>query len=167
MTKYWNKHLPTGFSQRNAPLPLHQPKILGRDDAANDFEDINWKALLAGGNNPPTLRFDRSEEDFLRRAQDDITLERFWDIDSFFFGISSLGFHRHAFHLALRPPFLRRITQNPRITLHGLQIHKTMQLRLGYGAGDHGFGASTHIFFPHLPVGASDTFHLSDQHQRC
>ncbi len=166
MTGYLNEHLPPALRSLTRPRPLYQRRVLKRDETANDFEEINWQALLAGGDEPPTLDFEKSDRRFLEAGYDDFEYRRLWDIDSFFFGISSLGVHRDGFELALRPPFLRRITQNPRVTIHGLPLHQTKQLRLGYGVADAGWDASTHVFFPHLAVKEDGSTHLSDEEQQ-
>ena len=131
MAEHWNQHLPAQFLPHHiTPRSLHYPKILERDEAANDFETINWNALLAGGGNLASLDFGKSKDRFLHQTHDPkLSFERSWDIDSIILGISSLAIHRQGFHLALRPPYLRRITQKPRVIIHGLRPHKTKQLR--------------------------------------
>ena len=98
---------------------------------------------------------------------EDLIIRRHWDIDSIFFGMSSLAVHRRGFYFALRPPFLRRITQNARVTIHNLPLHKTKQLRIGYGVGDAGLQASTYVMFPHLRIPVRGETHLTTAEQTC
>ena len=68
-----------------------------------------------------------------------------------------------AFDSHFAPPFLGRITQNQRVTIHGIKLHKTKHLRLGQGIADGGMNAHTYVFFPNLAVsGTTGITHLTD-----
>ncbi|KAL8801117.1 MAG: hypothetical protein Q9182_004669 [Xanthomendoza sp. 2 TL-2023] len=159
---------PPGDEMRLAPtpLPLGEPGALPRDGRWNDFQAIPWSALLTGGEQPDNLDFAKSEERFLQHHPElrNLQLERTWDIDSCLGQLRTLAAHKHAFQLAYCPPYTRRITQNQRVTFEGHAAHRCKQMRLGFSAGDGGYGSSTHILFPNMPV--YDETHVSDEHQR-
>ena len=75
MTNYWNRLLPPELlPSPHRPLPLFQPEMLRRDAAANDYEAIDWKALLSGGDHPPTLDYGKSEDYCRYQAQQEIVV---------------------------------------------------------------------------------------------
>lgn len=115
ITRFWQRRVspfaPSGIT--NYPLDL--PEIASRNKDPNDHGHIPWQTLLAGGEeNPPKLSFLKSENRF---KDAEIQIGRRWDIDSFIARATTLAAHRGGFNLAYRPPYLRRITQNPKIQI--------------------------------------------------
>ncbi len=100
------------------------------------------------------------------RAVEALEIERTWDVDSFIALATSLAIHRHGFRLAYRPPYLRRITQNPYVRFRGKTLHKVKNLRLGQGVASGGYHYDCHIFFPNMPLRVVNGTHLTDQEQR-
>ncbi|KAJ9653124.1 hypothetical protein H2201_009176, partial [Coniosporium apollinis] len=143
----------TGFWQRQ----------VSPNNDGNDFRNVPWRPLLAGGEgDPPKLGICRSESRFQGTGRD---IDRRWDVDSFVARITTLAVHRGGFDLAYRPPYSRRITQNQRIRINGHPVHKLKQLRLGVGLAAYGFRYECHVFFPHMAVKAKGETHLSDKEQ--
>ncbi|KAJ9655921.1 hypothetical protein H2201_008702 [Coniosporium apollinis] len=164
IARFWRDQIspfaPSGIT--NYPLDL--PTIASRNEDPNDHRHIPWKPLLAGGDeNPPKLSFQKSESRF---KTPDIQISRRWDIDSFIAGTPTLAVHRGGFNLAFRPPYLQRITQNPRIRIQGHETQKLKQLRLGQGLAAGGFGYECHVLFPHMVVKKRGETHLSNRAQR-
>lgn len=151
--------------------PICDDKILARD-SAHDL--LPWQKLLgpnkgdAGISRRLSLRYSELKllVDKPRTVREQYIITRTWDVDSFIARTTTLAAHKGGFSLAYKPPFLRRITQNPRILILGHQIQKLKQLRFGYGLYAGGFGYNTHIFFPKMTVGKSSETHLTDRQQQ-
>ena len=113
----------------------------------------------------PVLSFPKTEQAYRTELEaNGFQIRRVWDVDSFLSRITTLAVHKGGINLAYRPPYLHRITQNPRVLFAGKKIHKLKQLRIGTGIRSAGFGFSCSIFFPEMPV-TQDT-HLSTEEQR-
>ena len=140
---HWNARLP--WEVIDGPRPLHQAKILPRDNTSNDYESIPWETLLAGNGDPPAIDLAKSEAQFLQRASlPDLTVRRSWDVGSFIARVTSLAVHNRGFRLSYRPSFLQRITQNPRVRIADIEPHKVKHLRLGQGVAEGGYRYSTY-----------------------
>lgn len=166
MTAFWHRQLP--FSFRNPiPAPLHNSKPLQRDNRHDDFTSVQWKTLLAEGDDTsPSLSLRSSEERFLASCGPaEPRIMRTWDVDSFLARATTLAVHKGGFHLAYRPPFLRRITQNQRVLFNGYAIHKLKQLRLGHGVMSGGSNYNCHLILPHMSLGHDESTHLSSATQ--
>ena len=161
ITQFWQRRVLPFAPRGITNYPLDLPEIASRNKDPNDYRHIPWQSLLAGGDeNPPKLSFLKSENRF---KGPEIQIRRRWDIDSFIARVTTLAAHRGGFNLAYRPPFLRRITQNPRIRIQGYKVHKLKQLRLGEGLAAGGFGYECHVFFPHMAVKDGGETHLLDR----
>lgn len=106
------------------------------------------------------------EDDLPESQNGAFSCRRVYDVDSFIARITSLSAHLGGFRLAYRPPFLRRITQNQRVRIDGLEIHKLKQLRLGQGSAAGGYGYDCHVIFPQLPISSTGETHLTDREQK-
>jgi hypothetical protein len=163
MTGFWQRQVSPFAPPGITNFPLDMPNTCSRNDGSNDFRNVPWQSLLAGGEgDPPKLSIRQSESRF---QGTDRGIERRWDVDSFIARITTLDVHRGGLDLAYRPPFPRRITQNQRIRINGYPVHKLKQLRLGAGLAAAGFGYECHVFFPNMEVKARGETHLSDKAQ--
>ena len=127
-----------------------------------------WKRILGGIEHNSQIRLDfaGSERSFAPLCrQNGLSIDRTWDVDSFFARVHTLAVHRDGFRFAYRPPFLRRITQNPRVLFNNHRIHKLKQLRIGSGLASGGSSYECHAFFPNMPVPGSSETHLTDDEQ--
>ena len=168
MARYWQNLLrPFHRLPHSRQWPLDSPSMLSRteDPTRNAYTGVPWQLLLAGADDyQPVLDFAASEAEFLHApASQGLTITRSWDVDSFMFRIPTLNTHRHGFRLAYKPPFLRRVTQNPKVAFKDHAIDQLKQLRIGRGVAAAGFGYDTHVFFPNCPV--RETTHLTDSEQ--
>ncbi|MCJ1396608.1 hypothetical protein MMC18_009499 [Xylographa bjoerkii] len=130
---------------------------LGRNDVDECHNTIAWKAILAGAHEtqkvPPKLDFARSHNECLADPQlRDLTIRRVWDVDSIICLATTIAVHKGGFNLAYRPPFLRRITQNPNVLFNSVAIHKQKNLRVGLGLYSGGFDYQCHAIFPKMEV---------------
>ena len=141
--------------------------MLPHDNTCNDYCTVNWKGLLRGNKNPPQLSFAKSESRFLSSdATSDISIQRYWDINSFFTRVTTLAAHKHGFWLSYLPFFLHCIQQPSHITINGVVLHKVKHLHLGNGMAEAGYNMATYILFPHLPIdGPEGTTHLNHEQQ--
>ena len=166
MTAYWNSHLSSGpnpITINCHPRPLHQDRLLARDDTSHDYRSVNWKSFLAGGDEPPTLDFSRSEASFRSKSRpEDIKIQSYWEIDSMFARVNTLAVHFHGLTVNYRSSFLRSITQNPRITIGGIKPHKVKHMIFGQGIGEVGNSIFTCILFPELPINGKQSAHLTE-----
>lgn len=164
----WNRHLISHWPCGDAREPhierrLTDPRPLPRDGRYGDYQRIAWRALLSGGaEGPPSL--DLGASCIPRTLQP--TIRRDWDVDSVIAVITSLGAHRGGFDFAYRPPYLRRVTQNPYVRkFHGRTLHRIKNMRIGSGMAAGGYHYECHVFFPHMPVVTEDGTHPTDAQQ--
>jgi hypothetical protein len=144
-------------------FPLDDTDFSFRKCRPNDFHAVQWKNLLAGGENKPLqLSFQRSED---QCGELNYTINRQWDIDSFISYAPSLAVHKGGFSLSYKPPYQRNITQNQRILIKGMKVHKLKHLRLGSGLAAGGYGYQCHVFFPYMALARDGETYLSDAAQ--
>jgi hypothetical protein len=149
--------------RRLLPHPLQSQSLLSCDENSSRFP---WRLLLAGGDDPPRLSLVKAEQECLGLpGVTGLKIQRSCDVDSFLARITTLAAHRGGFNLAYYPPFLRRITQNQYIKIHGYKVHKMKNLRLGTGAFSQGLNYDCHVVFPHMPVPSKAETHLTDIQQ--
>lgn len=169
LTEHWNEQLPFPLTNDGFPFPLARLDTLPRSNEHGDFATQNWKKLFSDEHvSKPmsALSFQKSENKFLNdHGRDRFSIERRWDVDSWMARVDSLAVHKGGFSLSFVPPFLRRITQNPRVKFNGKWIQKLKQLRLGSGLLAGGFGYDCHVFFPRLPVSPGGETHLTHLEQ--
>ncbi|KAF1980632.1 hypothetical protein K402DRAFT_17639, partial [Aulographum hederae CBS 113979] len=151
------------------PFPLGLPTLINRSEDEDDFRGLNWKSLLtdnsADGRSLGGLSIWKSEEELIKRIDGPVEIRREWDIDSDIFRATTLAVFRGGFNFAYRPHFLRRITQNQRVKIGGVNIHKCKQLMIGTGAFAGGQGYYCHVVFPHMDIASQGETHLSDAAQ--
>lgn len=167
LVEYWNKLNPLG-NHDSLPKPLGMPQRMFRQESRDNYRDVRWQQLMSGDpSSQLNLSLKQSELDLMNAPNhQDMEILRTWDVDSFLARATNLAVHRGGFNLAYRPPYLCRITQNPRVTFNnGLNVHKTKQLRIGRGLAAGGFGYECHVIFPNMTLGQTENTHLDDAQQ--
>ena len=166
LTQQWRAALqPIHQLTPRQDFPLDLPDLLDRSDTNVEDGNIPWESLLAADlEDGPILSLQRTEDQFRARLDaESVRIDRVWDVDSFFGRVTSLAAFKGGFRLGYQPPFLRRITQNPRVLFAGHKIHKLKQLRLGSGVLAAGAGYDCHVFFPSMDVPAETHLTASQQ----
>ena len=169
LAHYWDALYPNVHdNDGELKPPLWNRSPLERDGRYGDYRDLPWEHLLAGDPaHPPSL--DLAGSQILTddgELPQGVRIDRRWDVDSFLGMATSLAIHRDGVDLAYRPPYLRRISQNPQVTFRGCHLHHTKNLRFGRGMRSGGFNYECHVFFPNMPNRNKDSGHLNDDEQR-
>lgn len=125
--------------------------VLERVQFSNQLPDFRqtqpqqWRNLCT-----PAMRANRPLKLSLERdaiGNDELVVNRQYDVDAIFIRLKHLGAFRKGFHLGLISKFSRVISQGWHANF---QPHRTKHVRLGYGH-DH-TAWKTYMFFPNMPL---------------
>lgn len=148
MVDYWKElGVPDSMS--------HSSPGQARTDEHEDG-DLDWCAILAGGDNRPHLCFEKSQHVAP-------TVQHTWDVDSIICWTSCLSINL-GLYVSYSAPVSRNMQSSVHVFHDGKPLHTIPHLRLGSGRQSPQF--SVYVFFPGIRHARRTTSYLTNEERR-